>query len=76
MAKELSEMTIAELVEHERVTRAFIERAIVEARRGQSTWTAIASSLGVSRQEAHRRYNHLVRWADAADGVPTAPPGL
>lgn len=73
MAKELSEMTIAELVEHERATRAFIDRAVVEARRGLSTWEAIADSLGVSRQEAHRRYAHLARWAAAAEGRPDGP---
>jgi hypothetical protein len=71
MSKELDEMTIGELVAHEAATRAHIVKAVIEARRGQSTWAAIGSSLGVSMQEAHRRYAHLCRWADAADGVAT-----
>jgi hypothetical protein len=66
-------MTIAELVEHERVTRATIDQAVMQARRGGSTWRAIASSLGVSEQEAHRRYAHIWKWVAAAEGTPTGP---
>lgn len=67
MAKELSEMTIPELVEHLELTRAWIDRSVLEARKGGSTWTALASSLGVSKQEVSRRYS----WLDKLDAHAT-----
>lgn len=70
MTKELSEMTIAELVAHESAIRGFIVNAVLQARRGGSTWEAIASSLGVSKQEAHRRYSYLEKWDAQATGRP------
>jgi len=58
MRKDLVDMTIAELVDHRQHVDAYIVRAVAQARAGGSTWAAIASSLGVSAGEAHRRY----RW--------------
>lgn len=63
MAKDLSQMTIAELAQTRRDVEAFIGLAVAEARRGGSTWKGIADALGVSPQEAHRRYRfHDPNW--------------
>jgi len=56
MKKPYSEMTLAELAHERAVLVDYTTRAVVEARRGGSTWAAIASSLGVTTSEAHRRY--------------------
>ena len=60
MAKDFVDMTLAELAEARTVVEAYIALAVGQARAGGSTWAAIGSSLGVSAQEAHRRY----RWHD------------
>jgi len=59
MNKELSEMTIAELSILQGQLKGYLDIAIAQARRGGSTWAGIASSLGVSTSEAHRRYSWL-----------------
>lgn len=60
-------MTLAELAELRETVDAYIALGVGQARAGGSTWAAIGSSLGVTQQEAHRRY----RWHDRK---PTAPP--
>lgn len=73
MRKDPIDMTIPELVELRQTVEAYLQRAVGEARRGGSTWEGIASSLGVSRQEAHRRYSWLEKTNRAA---PPADTGL
>lgn len=65
-------MTLAELAHSRAVLQDYLLQAVVEARRGGTTWGAIASSLGVSTSEAHRRYS----WTDklAAGTSQTEPP--
>lgn len=72
MQKDLSEMTIPELVALEVQARAFIDVAVMTSRRSGSTWAAIAAELGVSHQEAHRRYAHRWAWMAASEGL-TSP---
>lgn len=73
MRKDPIDMTIAELVELRATVEAYIAIAVGQARRGGSTWAAIASSLGVSPQEAHRRYRwHDRRLTDGPEDGPTA----
>lgn len=59
MRKEYKEMTLAELSHQQGVLQGYVLQAVVQARRGGSTWAAIGSSLGVSMQEAHRRYSYI-----------------
>jgi hypothetical protein len=60
MRKDFVDMTLPELADARETVEAYIILAVRQARRGGSTWAAIGSSLGVSMQEAHRRY----RWHD------------
>lgn len=60
MNKRYQDMTLAELAHSRAVLQDYILRAVTQARRGGSTWAGIASSLGVSVSEAHRRYS----WVD------------
>jgi hypothetical protein len=60
MNKPFEEMTLSELAHSQAVLQDYILRAVTQARRGGSTWAGIASSLGVSTSEAHRRYS----WVD------------
>ena len=60
MKHQYGEMTLAELAHSQAVLQDYILRAVTQARRGGSTWASIASSLGVSVSEAHRRYS----WVD------------
>jgi hypothetical protein len=69
MRKEFADMTLAELAYTRGTLEGYIQIAITQARRGGSTWAAIGSSLGVSPQEAHRRYSWLQKLIDQ----PTAP---
>ena len=64
MAKEFKDMTLAELAHSQAVLQDYILRAVIQARRGGSTWAGIASSLGVSQSEAHRRYRWLEKVAE------------
>jgi hypothetical protein len=63
MNKPFEEMTLAELAHTRAVLQDYIQRAVSQARRGGSTWAGIASSLGVSVSEAHRRY----QWIEKLD---------
>jgi hypothetical protein len=65
MAKEFKDMTLAELAHSQAVIQDYLLRAVIQARRGGSTWAGIASSLGVSQSEAHRRYAWLEKIATA-----------
>jgi len=56
-------MTLAELAQSRAVLEDYILRAVTQARRGGSTWAGIASSLGVSVSEAHRRYHWVEKIA-------------
>jgi hypothetical protein len=71
MSKELSEMTIAELVAHQGETQAYVQAAVMGERRASASWATIAKQLGVSAGEAHRRYAHIWKWQAAAEGIPT-----
>jgi len=71
MSKELSEMTIPELVAHLDATQGFVEAAVMRARRDTKSWSAIGAELGVSAQEAHRRYSQKWKYYAAAEGLPT-----
>lgn len=59
MNKPLKDMTIAELSLLRGQIVGYLDIAIAQARRGGTPWSAIASSLGVSTSEAHRRYSWL-----------------
>lgn len=64
-------MTLAELAHSRAVLQDYIVRGVTEARRGGSTWAGIASSLGVTASEAHRRYSWLDKIAQPpADSDP------
>lgn len=60
MTKEYRDMTLAELAHARGVLQDYILRGVRQARAGGSTWAGIASSLGVTSSEAHRRYS----WVD------------
>ena len=68
MKHRYEEMTLAELAHSRAVLEDYILRAVTQARRGGSTWAGIASSLGVSVSEAHRRYSWVEKIAQ-----PTSP---
>lgn len=70
MSKDIHEMTIAELVQHETATRGLIQMAVMRARQEGLSWAAIAVQLGVAPQEAHRRYAHIWKWHADAYGLP------
>ena len=59
MRKEYADMTLAELSIERGTLQGYIVIGVTQARRGGSTWAAIASSLGVTTQEAHRRYRYV-----------------
>lgn len=63
MNKPLSEMTLGELGMLRAQLQDYINQAVVQARRGGSTWAAIGSSLMVSPSEAHRRYHWLEKYS-------------
>ena len=69
-------MTLAELAHARAVLQDYLLIGVTQARRGGSTWAAIASSLGVSQSEAHRRYSWVdkipVTQQDTAAGDPPA----
>jgi hypothetical protein len=71
MRKEYADMTLYELAYERGVLTGYITLAVAQARRGGSTWQAIGSSLGVSMQEAHRKYSYLDR-VIAGESLPTA----
>jgi hypothetical protein len=68
MRKEFADMTLAELAYTRGVLQGYIDIAVSQARRGGSTWAAIGSSLGVSPQEAHRRYHWVEKTSAPSDG--------
>lgn len=63
MKHHYEDMTLAELAHSRSVLEDYILRAVTQARRGGSTWAGIASSLGVSVSEAHRRYHWVEKIA-------------
>jgi hypothetical protein len=69
MKPSYSEMTLAELAHSRAVLQDYLLRAVIDARRGGSTWAAIGSSLGVSGSEAHRRYH----WTEKLSQAPDTP---
>jgi hypothetical protein len=69
MNKPFKDMTLSELVLARGQIQGYIDVAVVEARRGGSTWAAIASSLGVSTAEAHRRYSWVEKTAGPGHGA-------
>lgn len=71
MSKRLEQMTIPELVRAEEAARAQIAVQVMLARTRSESWAAIGAQLGVSPQEAHRRYAHQWKWYAAAEGLPT-----
>lgn len=70
MTKNPSEMTLEELVELQERAQALVVVGVMRARREGLSWAAIAARLGVSAQEAHRRYAHIEKWDAAAAGRP------
>lgn len=68
MNKPYGEMTLAELAHERALLVDYTLRAVIDARRGGSTWAAIASSLGCSLSEAHRRYSWIEK-LPTADAV-------
>jgi hypothetical protein len=63
------DMTLSELAESRTTVEAYIGLGVGLARQRGETWARIAEQLGVSPQEAHRRY----RWHDRR---PTTPSNL
>lgn len=53
-------MTLAELALHRGQIEGEILARVARLRKSGSTWSNIASQLGVTTQEAHRRYS----WVD------------
>lgn len=50
------------------------EQAVIAARAAGVSWAEIGTGLGITRQEAHRRWRPAEAvWTDVAAGVPTAP---
>ena len=71
MEKPMYQMTLAELREVEVKARGYIALGVSEPRQGGSTWQQIGDELGVSAQEAHRRYRyHQPRELDTPDQAP------
>jgi hypothetical protein len=71
MAKEPYEMTLAELVALQAKVAGYIALGVSEARTNGRTWASIAEDLGVSPQEAHRRYRyHQPRSMDVPSEAP------
>lgn len=68
MRKDLMDMTIEELVDVRETAAAYLVEAVRLARKGGSTWKQIGEQLGVSHQEAHRKYS----WTEPRNR--TAPP--
>lgn len=72
MTKHLWDMTLSELAQTRRAIDGYIGLAVAEARRGGSTWRAIGDALGVSPQEAHRRYRfHDPSWRSPSTNETT-----
>lgn len=71
MTKDYQDMTLAELAHSQAVIQDYLLRAVIQARRGGSTWAGIASSLGVSKSEAHRRYS----WVEKIAQLPPEEDG-
>jgi len=72
MRKDFMDMTIPELVEARQTIEAYIALSVGKKRASGATWADIGESLGVSMQEAHRRY----RWHDRKPGegwIPDSP---
>lgn len=69
MNKQFKDMTLAELSYSQGVIQGYVLAAVKEARAGGSTWAGIASSLGVTTSEAHRRYS----WVDKIPSTSQTP---
>lgn len=59
MQKYPMDMTVEELVELRASIEAYLMRLISQARTDGDTWATIAGRLGVTPQEAHRRYSWM-----------------
>jgi hypothetical protein len=68
MHKEFRDMTLSELALQRGILQGYIDVAVVQARRGGSTWKSIGHMLGVSAQEAHRRYSWCEKIAGPGEG--------
>lgn len=65
MAKEPVDMTLAELCHLQHIVQGYIVLRVGQSRREGMTWAQIAVGLGVTRQEAHRRYSWLDKLSQA-----------
>lgn len=71
MAKELYEMNLVELAAVVKKAGSYIALGVSEARAGGRTWAQIGADLGVTAQEAHRRYRyHQPVELDTPDQAP------
>ena len=71
MQKDPKEMSLEELVALQDGLQALVVAGVMRARREHQSWAAIGARLGVSTQEAHRRYAHIWKWQAVAEGLPT-----
>jgi hypothetical protein len=69
MAKDFSDMTLSELALARGTLQDYVNLAVVEARRTGSSWAAVGRQLGVSAQEAHRRYSWCEKMAGPGAGA-------
>lgn len=73
MAMDLKGLSITELAELRAGIEVQLTLSVAQARRDGLPWQAIAERLGVSRQEAHRRYSWLEKVPPAAPETTTGP---
>ena len=69
MRKEFKDMTLTELSLSRGTLQNYLDIAVSRARRDGRTWASIGHELGVSPQEAHRRYNWIEKVAPPAEGA-------
>lgn len=59
MRKDFKDMSLSELSVARGTLVNYIAVGVAKARRTGSTWASIGAQLGVSTQEAHRRYSYV-----------------
>lgn len=69
MRKEFADMTLAELVYTRGTLQGYLDIAVFKARRDGTTWAGIGHQLGVSAQEAHRRYHWVEKTSAPGHGA-------
>lgn len=69
MVKDFLDQTLSELAESRTTVEAYIALGVGLARQRGETWAQIGTQLGVSPQEAHRRY----RWHDRRPATTPNP---